>query len=66
VPAAIPVKRPVVEMVPVVTGVLLHTPPVVRSVSWVVNVSQTVSIPVIATGVAFTVTTAVAAQVPSV
>ena len=60
VPLLILVSTPAPLIVPVVAGVALHVPP--TSVSVVVLPWHTAPAPVIAAGIAFTVTTAVAAQ----
>ena len=60
VPVLMPVKTPPVLIVPVVAGVALHTPP--ASDKAIVLPRHTAPAPVIDAGIAFTVTTAVAAQ----
>ena len=67
VPAATPVTTPVdASTVAKTTFVLLHTPPVVASLSVVVAAGHTTAVPVMApaVGVVSMVTTAVAMPVP--
>jgi hypothetical protein len=61
-PAAMPVTTPEADTVPSALMLLLQFPPGVTSVSVVVEPTHTEVVPVIATGVWFTVTTAVAIQ----
>ena len=61
-PATMPVTIPVLLIVPVAKLPLLHVPPVVASLSDVVNPAQTCAVPVIAAGTAFTVTIDVTVQ----
>ena len=67
-PAAKPVTTPVLLTDATDVVLLLHTPPLVASVSVVVKPAQTVDVPVMvpALGVALTVTAFVAAAVPQV
>ena len=60
VPVLIPASIPAVLIVPVVTGMQLHVPP--ASVRVVVLPAHRLPAPVIAAGIVFTVTTAVATQ----
>lgn len=66
VPAATPVTTPVEPTVAILVAVLLHTPPVAASVKVILVAGHTVDAPDIepALGLGFTVTTAVAANVP--
>ena len=61
VPPVTPVTTPVVEpIVAIVVVPLVHVPPVVASVNVVVSPWQTLAVPDIPAGLAFTVTTWVA------
>ena len=68
VPAETPVTIPEIFTVATLGAVLLHIPPVAGSVNVVLVVGQIVNVPDIepATGLGFTVITAVAATVPQV
>ncbi len=58
-----PVTKPVVAPTEAIVALLLpHVPPVVASLSNVVNPAQTCSVPVTGDGAVFTVTIAVALQ----
>ena len=48
VPAVIPETTPVADMPATAPLLLLHTPPVVASLNWVVDAGQTVALPAIA------------------
>ena len=62
VPAVIPVTTPVDEMVAADRLPLIHVTPGVASVSVIIDPAHTLPAPVIAAGVAFTVTVAVTVQ----
>ena len=62
VPEVTPVTTPEAFIVAVVAPPLLHVPPVVASLNVVVPGAHTVIVPVIADGIVFTVTIAVAVQ----
>ena len=66
VPKDTPVSNPEVPIVATPVAVLLHVPPAVPSLSKLVEVGQTIVVPVMvpASGKGFTVTTCVAAAVP--
>ena len=59
VPTALPVTTPPTVIVATVVVPLLHTPPLMASVSAVVKPTQTEGVPVIAAGCVFTVITVV-------
>src|SRR5207248_2544157 len=65
-PAATPVTIPPVVIVAIPVETLLQVPPPVASARFVVLPTHTVGVPVIATGVVFTVTVAMATQLPNV
>ena len=64
VPADTPVTRPVPAIVAAVVLLLLHVPPMVASVSGVVEPTHTVAVPVIAGGPEVTFTVTVDIQLP--
>ena len=57
-----PVTMPDVPIVAKVPSLLLHVPPVVASLSDVVNPTQTLAVPLMIPGIELTVATAVALQ----
>ena len=64
VPADMPVTNPVEVMVAIVVLLLLQTPPMVASLSVVVDPTHTLAMPVIAGGPAVIVTPKVEVQLP--
>ena len=62
VPALTPVTIPEAEPTDALALLLVHVPPVIRSLSIIVDPGQTFKVPVIAGGTASTVTTKVAVQ----
>ena len=66
VPAESALTTPVVPTVATRVLELVHTPPAVASVKFVVDPAQTISVPVIVTGAALTVTVLAVEQPPAV